>query len=73
MVGERPGPDGITTRRLIGVAVVLLLLVVFIAENFSVVEVRLFISRVETRLAWALLLAGALGFAGGWLAARVRR
>ncbi len=72
-MGQRQGPDRMTTGRLVSIAVVLLLLVVFIAENFSVVEIRLFISRVETRLAWALLLAGALGFAGRWLAARLRR
>ncbi len=72
-MGQQERADRIATARLVGLAVVLLLLVVFIAQNFSTVEVQLFVSQVEIRLAWALLLAGALGFAGGWLTARFRR
>lgn len=72
MAEERRG-DRIPPGRLVATAAVLVVLVVFIAQNFSTVEVRLLLGRVETRLAWALLLAGALGFAGGWLTARIRR
>ncbi len=72
-MAERERADRIPTGRLVGITAVLVLLVVFVARNFSTVEVQLFVSRVETRLAWALLLAGALGFVGGWLTARIRR
>ena len=61
------------TIRLVAFAVVALLLVIFIIENFVVVEVRLLLWRTEARLAWALLLAGALGFVLGLLFSRLRR
>jgi uncharacterized integral membrane protein len=61
------------TLKLLAVAVFLSLLVIFIAENFVNVEVRLIFVRVTTRLAWALLLAGVLGFLAGFAAARLRR
>jgi uncharacterized integral membrane protein len=61
------------TARLIAFAVVAMLLVGFVAQNFVTVEVRLLLWRVESRLAWALLLAGALGFILGLLAPRLRR
>jgi len=53
-------------------AAVLLLLVVFIAENFNTVEVRVIVVRREMRLAYALLLAATLGFIVGWIASRLR-
>ncbi len=59
------------TPRLVAWAAVLVLLVVFVAENFEVVEVRLIFWRIETRLAWALLIAGLLGVAVGWLLPRL--
>jgi uncharacterized integral membrane protein len=61
------------TLRLVGFALVAVLLVVFVAENFVVVEVRLLLWRIDVRLAWALLLAGLLGFVLGLLAPRLRR
>ncbi len=69
--GGRRGDIGAV--QLVASAVVLALLVLFVAENFAVVEVRLIVWRMETRLAWALLVAGALGFAAGWLLPRLRR
>jgi uncharacterized integral membrane protein len=61
------------TVRLIVLAVVLALLVVFVAENFSEVEVRLFVTKERTRLAWALLIASTLGFVIGYITARARK
>jgi uncharacterized integral membrane protein len=55
------------------IAVCLTLLTLFVADNFIVVEVRLVFFKLETRLAWSLLLAAALGFAIGLLADRLRR
>lgn len=59
--------------RLLTGAVLLALLVLFVAENFSTVEVRLIVAKTETRLAWALLLAGVLGFVAGVIVPRIRR
>lgn len=55
------------------VALVVVLLIVFVAENLGVVEVRLIVWHTEIRLAWALLLSAALGFVAGWLLPRLRR
>jgi len=63
----------ISTPRLVVSAAVLVLLVFFVAENFEVVEVRLILWQSKLRLAWALLFAGALGFAAGWLLSWLRR
>lgn len=63
----------IGTIRLMVWAVALALLVLFVAENFIVVEVRLIFWRTSTRLAWALLIAAVLGFLTGWLLPRLRR
>jgi len=65
--------DRTRTGRLVALAVLVLVLVAFIAQNFSTVEVQIFGFHVRTRLAWALLAAGALGFVTGSLADRVRR
>jgi len=53
--------------------VALLALTVFIAENFERVEVRLFVTERQTRLAWALLIAAAIGFVAGVLVTKLRR
>ena len=65
--------SGTWTARLVLAAAAMGLLVLFIAENFVRVEVRLILVRVETRLAWALLLAGLLGLIAGVLIPRLRR
>ena len=69
---DREGWPRRWTPRVVAWAAVLALLVLFVAENFVVVEVRLVLWRAEVRLAWALLLAGALGFLLGWLLPRLR-
>ena len=58
--------------RWIAMGVVAVVLVVFIAQNYDPVDVDiLFVSR-RIRLAWALLLAAALGFIAGLIAPRLR-
>lgn len=59
------------TAVLVVCAAVSMLLVVFVAQNFIVVEVRLLRWEIDVRLAWALVLAGAIGFGIGVLAGRV--
>ncbi|MBI4301120.1 MAG: hypothetical protein HY664_00755 [Chloroflexi bacterium] len=54
-------------------AIALGLLALFIAENFVSVEIRLLVIKVETRLAWGLLLAGLLGFVAGLIVPRLRK
>jgi uncharacterized integral membrane protein len=61
------------TIRLVVLAVAMVLLVVFVAENFLVVEVRLFFWKTDARLAWALIVAALLGFVIGLLVPRLRR
>lgn len=51
----------------------LVLVVTFVAANFVLVDVRLWGLTVEMRLAWAVVVAAALGFAGGVLYSRSRR
>ena len=60
------------TLTLVGWAVLMVILVLFIAANFVTVEVRFLGTTTETRLAYALLLASLLGFVTGWLAAILR-
>jgi len=55
------------------IAIFLTLLTAFVAANFVVVEVRFLVFKLETRLAWSLILAAALGFSIGLLTARLRR
>lgn len=75
-----PAKHVLTNRRLlwlVGVAIFLALLVLFIADNFVLVEMRLFTLRIRARLAWMLivpfLLGIALGFAAGEIRQRRRR
>lgn len=58
--------------RWIILGIALLLLVLFIVLNSLPVEVRLIVTSVQTRLAWALLLAGLLGFIVGYVWPRRR-
>ncbi len=50
----------------------LAMLVFFVADNFVLVEVRLFTFQRQMRLAWALLIAFAVGALFGAIAARRR-
>jgi hypothetical protein len=58
--------------RALSVACGLLVVVTFVAGNFVLVDVRLWALNVETRLAWAVVVAAGLGFAGGILYSRDR-
>ncbi|MEA2142840.1 MAG: hypothetical protein QOI64_1270 [Solirubrobacteraceae bacterium] len=58
--------------RALSVACGLLVVVTFVAGNFVLVDVRLWALNVETRLAWAVVVAAGLGFAGGVLYSRDR-
>lgn len=73
MSERAPAQRRLPTGRLILWAMALILLVLFIAENFLTVEVRLILGRVETRLAWALIIAAVLGFLTGYFWPRGRR
>ena len=72
MTAARPS-EGNWRARLIGLAVIVVLLVVFIVENWLTVEVRFLFAKTETRLAWALIVAALLGYAAGWLTPKLRR
>lgn len=65
-----------TNRRLlwlVGLALFLVLLIFFIAENFVLVEIRLIVTRVWVRLVWALLATFLIGLVIGVLLGRVAR
>ena len=58
----------LTNRRvalLVAVAVVLGLCAFFVADNFVLVEVRILTFELQTRLAWALVIAFWLGAVSG--------
>jgi uncharacterized integral membrane protein len=55
------------------VAILLMLLIFFIAENFVLVEIRLIVTRVQVRLVWALVTAFLIGGVTGVLLASMRR
>lgn len=72
----RTGQRRLTNPRLAWLAfaaVTLALLVLFVADNFVLVEIRLLVTRVQVRLAWALLAAFALGAASALALDRARR
>jgi hypothetical protein len=58
--------------RALAVALGLVAVVTFVAANFVLVDVRLWGLDVQTRLAWAVVAAAGLGFAGGMLYSRDR-
>jgi uncharacterized integral membrane protein len=53
--------------------VALIILIVFVVQNSQEVEVDFLFTTTTTPLIFALLIAGVLGAAIGWLAPRVRR
>ena len=67
------GQSGWWHPKLLGFAVIVLLLAVFISQNFDSVGIRFLVGEFQTRLAWALLIAAGLGFAAGLLLPRLRR
>jgi uncharacterized integral membrane protein len=68
--------SGISFRAWIRIGVATLaavLLLVFIVQNASTVEIDFVFGTVETRLVWALLLSAGLGLVIGLLVPRLRR
>ena len=70
--GERTVRRLITNGRLVGLVIAALLsilLVLFVLDNFVLIEIRLVNARIQMRLAWAVLISvlagGALGFLAG--------
>jgi uncharacterized integral membrane protein len=73
--GKHSGRVILTASRLTGMAgaaLILAILVLFVADNFVLIEIRLVNVRVQTRLAWALLIAVLGGGIVGFLLARRR-
>lgn len=68
----RPGRSSMVVIWLGIVAIGLALMVFFVADNFVLVDVRLFTYERQIRLAWALLIAFAAGALFGAIAARRR-
>lgn len=71
-----PNKQFLTNRRmlwLVGLALFLALLVLFIADNFVLVEMRLFTLRIRARLAWLLLVSLLIGIALGLSVGSMRR
>jgi hypothetical protein len=58
--------------RALGLASALVSALLFAASNFVSVDIRLGGFTLETRLAWAVLVPAALGFAGGMVCHRRR-
>lgn len=69
----RPPRQWWRTSRAVIWAVVLTLLVVFVAQNYEDVEVRFLAWRFDFKLAWLVLAAVVLGAVLGWLLPRLRR
>ena len=59
------------TGRLVVCAFVSLMLVVFVAQNFIVVEVRLLRWAIDVRLSWALVATTLLGMSLGIIITRI--
>jgi uncharacterized integral membrane protein len=68
-----PLKSGGTNWRHWAIGTVVLLLVIFVAQNAQKVEVNFFFAKTQTPLIFALLIAVVLGVLIGWLVPRVRR
>jgi uncharacterized integral membrane protein len=73
MSGQTVQAERSWTRRLIVPGIVLGVLLIFIVLNNDEVEVSLLVISPEMSLAFALLIAGGLGFVAGLLFPRFRR
>ena len=62
-----------TNWKLWAALVAVIVLIVFVVQNSQEVTVDFLFTTTETPLIFALLIAGALGAAIGWLLPRVRR
>jgi uncharacterized integral membrane protein len=56
-----------TTARHVINAIVVLLLIIFIVDNYNDVRVHFVVTTVTIKLAWALVIAAVLGLIVGWL------
>jgi membrane protein YqaA with SNARE-associated domain len=66
----------LTNRRLAWLVVVALLaalVMLFVADNFVLIEVRFFNRGIQMRLAWAMIIPLLLGGSIGYLWGRLRR
>lgn len=70
---NRSRPSNRTIARIAGIVVLVLAFVFFVLQNERTVHVRFLFWQADTRLAWALILAGALGFLIGVFLPRLRR
>ena len=59
--------------RLIAGGIVLVVLITFVFQNRAVARIRFLFFETDTSLAWALLIAGALGVVVGLAVPRLRR
>lgn len=74
--GGRIGRRLLTNRRLVGLVVAACLsalLVLFVLDNFVLIEIRLVNLRIQMRLAWAIIISVLGGAALGFLAGRYLR
>lgn len=60
-------PDTARVVKIILLAAVLVLALLFVLQNDQSVEVSFVFTTVDVALVWALLIALALGFVAGWL------
>lgn len=74
--GKRSGRRLITNGRLVGLVVTAflsILLVLFVLDNFVLIEIRLGNARIQMRLAWAIIISVLGGLGLGFLADRYLR
>jgi len=67
-----PLKTGGTNWRHWAIGTVILLLIIFVAQNAQKVEVHFFFASTQTPLIFALLIAVVLGILVGWLVPRLR-
>ncbi len=79
-VQRSPGSDplpplksGGTNWKHWAIGTIVLLLIIFVAQNSQKVEVHFFFAKTQTPLIFALLIAVVLGVLIGWLVPRVRQ
>jgi uncharacterized integral membrane protein len=67
-----PLKSGGTNWKHWAIGTVVLLLIIFVAQNAQKVEVHFFFATTQTPLIFALLIAVVLGVLVGWLVSRLR-
>jgi uncharacterized integral membrane protein len=69
MASDKP-PGTRSQLKLIGTAIALLVLILFVALNFGKVQVNLLVGKQDVQLAFALTFSALLGFLLGYFAPR---